>query len=354
MRVALVHDDLVQWGGAERMLLGLSDIFPGAPIYTALFDGDNFMIKQNFQGRKIVTSFMQKIPGWKSMYKSLLPLFPLAFEQFDFSGYDLVISQSSRFAKAIVTKPETRHICWCLTPPRFLWRYSQETNFKLLEPLLSCLRIFDRVSSARVDKWLANSKNTSQRVRQIYDQESTVVYPFIDLERFADIAPFDGGYYLVISRLNRYKRVDLAIKAAKLQGLKLKIVGVGPELTNLMELADNNTQFLGVLSEHNLSLVLAGCKALIVSAEEDFGLTPLEANALGKPVIAYRGGGALETVTEGVTGYFFADQTPQSLINALDQLDQMGYNKIECINQAKRFSKIRFMDQFRSVVSNDL
>lgn len=352
MRVALVHDDLVQWGGAERMLLGLCELFPEAPIYTSLYDSKNPLIQKNFKKRKVISSFLQRIPGWRSLYKIFLPLYPIAFEQFDFSEYDLVISHSSRFAKAIITKPQTTHLCWCLTPPRFLWHFSAESTSKLLSPLISFLRVFDRVTSKRVDLWLANSKNTVGRIQHIYHQEAQVLYPFIDLKRFQDVYPFDGGYYLVISRLNSYKKVDIAIKAAKMKGFRLKVVGYGPEYSNLLELSEGRVEFLSNLNDKMLTQVIAGCRGLIVTAEEDFGLTPLEANALGKPVVALKAGGALETVIQDQTGCFFDNQTPESLSLALEELEQKRYNKQACYKQAALFSKEVFLDNLKKVVSN--
>src|SRR3989344_5672572 len=179
MRVAIVHDDLVQWGGAERVLEGICEIFPEAPIFTSVFDRKNLELKKRFGNKKVITSFLQKLPGWKSLYKPLLPLYPIAFEQFDFSKFDLVISHTTRFAKCIITKPTTKHICYSHTPPRFLWNFSGEKYSKYLNPLFSKLRILDRVSSKRVDHFLAGSDNAKRRIKKIYKTNSKVVYPFI-------------------------------------------------------------------------------------------------------------------------------------------------------------------------------
>lgn len=350
MRVALVHDDLVQWGGAERMLFGLCEAYPEAPVFTTLYDDKNPLIQKKFKNKRIVTSFLQKIPEWRMFYKAFLPLYPLAFEQFDFSDFDLVISHTSRFAKAVITKPGTIHICWCMTPPRFLWNFSSEKPSFLLSLYLSYLRVLDIVLSRRVDFWLANSQNSAKRIKRIYRKEARVLYPFVDLERFRNIYTYDGGYYLVVSRLNSYKKIGVAIEAAKLKGFRLKVVGSGPELRRLVKQADGRIEFLSGISDEKLSWVLAGCRALIIVAEEDFGLTALEANAAGKPVVAYKAGGALETVTPFETGYFFEVQTPKSLIAALEELEQKGYNKNQCIKQAAVFGKKRFLEQLRKLI----
>jgi len=350
LKVALVHDDLVQWGGAERMLAALCEVFPQAPIYTSVFDSKNSLLKQKFASKKVYTSFLQNIPGWKSFYRALLPLYPLAFEQFDFSEFDLVISQTTRFAKTILTKPGTRHICYCHTPPRFLWNFSGEKVSAILKPYFDFLRRYDLVSSHRVDQWVAGSKNAQNRIKQVYNQDSEVIYPFVEMERFKDIEIFDGGYLLVISRLNRYKRIDLIIKAASKLEIPLKIIGVGPDMVNLQQIAGPTVEFLGMINDELLNRVLGGCKALVVAAEEDFGLTPLEAQALGKPVIAYGKGGALETVIDGKTGYLFNNQSVEEIINALDKLDKQGYNKTWCVKQAAGFSKERFSSGFKGLI----
>lgn len=331
MKVALVHDDLVQWGGAERILLGLSEIYPDAPIYTSVFDDESNLLLGKFGSKKIITSFLQKIPGWRKLYKSMLPLYGLAFEQFDFTGYDLVISHTTRFAKSIITKPETKHICYCHTPPRFLWHFSGEKNYGLGEFLMSKLRIYDAVAARRVDCFLAGSENARRRIKRAYGVDSKVVYPYVDLERFKDVESFDGGYYLVVGRLNKYKRFDLAQKACKALGIPLKIVR-------------------GELEDEMVVQILAGCKALIIPGIEDFGLTSLEAQALGKAVVAYKAGGVLETVTHGKTGVLFDEQTEQSLVDALKKLDYTKINPNDCRENALKFSKENFNINFKQTV----
>lgn len=354
MRVAIVHDDLVQWGGAERVLLGLSEIYPDAPIYTSVYDGDNESLSRLFGSKKIVTSFLQKIPGWKNLYKVLLPFYPLAFEQFDFAKFDLVISHTTRFAKSIITKPQTLHICYCHTPPRFLWHFSGEKDYGLGEIILSKLRIYDQIVATRVDYFLAGSENARQRIRKVYRKDSKVIYPFIDLERFKDVESFDGGYFLVVGRFNQYKKFDLAISACLKLGLPLKVVGNGFEPGALVKVNDRQhlVNFLGSLNDGALVSVLAGCKALIVPGIEDFGLVSLEVQALGKPVIAFAEGGVLETVIEGKTGIFFFKQTEDKLISALQSLKKVKINPEDCKKNAAKFSKENFIKNFSAEIAS--
>lgn len=333
MKVALVHDDLVQRGGAERILLGLCEIFPDAPIYTSVFDRDNRLLNQQFGSKNIITSFLQKIPGWKKLYKALLPCYPIAFEQFNFDDFDLVISHTTRFAKSVITKPKTMHICYCHTPPRFLWRFSGGKNYGIGEILMTKLRVYDQVSSFRADHFIAGSYNAKRRIEKSYRKDAEVVQPFIELQRFKKIDTFDGGYFVVAGRPNKYKRFDLAINACRSLNLELKIIE-------------------GDLSDEVVVRILAGCRALIIPGEEDFGLTSLEAQALGKPVIAYQEGGVLETVIEGRTGIFFNKQHVESLMEAINKLKNVWINPADCIQNANKFSKENFIKNFRQTVAS--
>ncbi len=350
MRVALVHDDLVQWGGAERVLLAVSEIYPEAPIYTSVFDKTNINLKKYFSGKKIVTSFVQKIPWSKNLYKTLLPLYPIAFEQFDFSNYDLVISNTTRFAKSIITKPETLHICYCHTPPRFLWNYSGERPHFWLAKYLSFLRIYDLVSARRVDHFIAGSQNAAQRIKKIYQKKASVCLPLVE-DIFFQESSFDAGYYLIISRLNRYKKLDIAVKAFNENGKKLKIVGSGPELSSLKKQANSNIEFCELISENLLLSLIQGCKALIITSEEDFGLTSLEAQACGKPVIALGRGGAKETIKKDITGILFQEQSSSVLSLAIDEFEMMIFKKQDMIDNSSQFTKEIFKKNFQSLVN---
>lgn len=331
MRVAIVHDDIVQWGGAERVLLAITEIYPDAPIFTSLYDEKNPRLKQ-FRNKKIITSFMQKIPGWRSLYKILLPLYPAAFEQFNFDGFDLVISHTTRFAKSIITKPRTLHVSYCHTPPRFLWHFSGEASYGLGEILITKLRLYDAVSANRVDYFIAGSKNAQNRIQKIYRKDSKVVYPFVDLERFKGIESFDGGYFVSIGRPNKYKNFELAQNACRKLKVLLKTISGGFE-------------------DEEVVKILAGCKGLIIAGIEDFGITSLEAQALGKPVIAYAQGGALETVIDGKTGILFPEQTEESLMKALQRLEFVNINPDDCRANAAKFNKEEFIKNFRQTVA---
>lgn len=355
MQIAIVHDDLVQWGGAERVLEGICEIYPDAPIFTSVFDKSNKELNKRFGSKKVITSFIQTIPGWKSLYKFLLPFYPLAFEQFDFSQYDLVISHTTRFAKSVITKPHTKHVCFCHTPPRFLWHFSGYKSYGLAETLMTKMRIYDSISARRVDQFLAGSINAQKRIEKIYRMPSKVVYPFIDLDRFRNIKIVLGDYYVVLGRLNRYKRFDIAIKACQKLSLPLKVIGYGSELNNLKSLVTGKKiEFLVGVSEEVVISTLAGCKALIVPGIEDFGLTPLEAQALGKPVIAYKEGGALETIIDFKTGVFFDSQTESSLEEAILKLDSLNIDPDVCIENATNFSKDRFKKNFGQTIASML
>ncbi len=352
MRVALVHDDLVQWGGAERILFGLSEIFPDAPIYTSVFDVKNDILSKKFGSKKVVTSFMQKFPFWKSGYKALLPFYPIAFEQFDFSDFDLVISHTTRFAKSILTKPNTNHICYCHTPPRFLWNYSGIKESPFLSPFFSKLRILDQISSNRIDTFLAGSKNAKERIRKVYKKDSQILYPFVDEDFFQSRLGFKGDYYLVISRLNEYKRVNLVVEVFNELGINLKIVGMGPEYENLVRLSKSNIEILGKVSNDLLVDLIAGCRALIVAGEEDFGLVSLEAQAMGKPVIAFRSPGLEESVIENVTGIFFENQNVSEIRNAVVKMEKIKFKVQDCVENASRFKFENFKKNLLSKLNS--
>lgn len=350
MRIALVHDDLVQWGGAEKVLLAISEMFPEAPIYTSVFDKNNPLIADKFKNKKIRTSFLQKIPGWRSLYRPLLPLYPLAFEQFDFSSYDLVISQTTKFAKAIITQPKTKHLCIIHTPPRFLWHLPSDKSQWILQPFLSYLRIYDQIVARRVDHYAAGSYNCQERLWKIYQTESDVLQPFVDETLSQKAAPFEGGYYLFIARLNEYKKAELVVKTFNHNGRVLKIVGSGPQENKLKRLARQNIQFYAKISDQMLASLLAGCKGLIVAAEEDFGLTALEAQLFGKGVIAYGKGGTTETVINGKTGVYFMEQTCESLQNGIVEYEKLEIDPTVCRRQAKAFSLAKFQVNLKNIV----
>lgn len=350
MQVAIVHDDLVQWGGAERVLQAISDVFPEAPIYTSVYDNANPNLNQAFAGKKIIASFIQKVPLWRTFYKTVLPLYPLAFEQFDFSQFDLVISQTTRFAKSIITKPQTKHVCLCHTPPRFLWHLPGGKTAALLNPLMSYLRVFDQVSSRRVDEWMAGSINCQRRLKKFYRVDSKLLYPFVDDIFFKSEQSYNGGYYLFISRLNDYKNADLVVETFNKNSQQLVIVGNGPKLSTLLAQSKPNISFYQRVDDVTLVELLKGCQGVIVAAEEDFGMVSLEAQAMGKGVIAYDGGGSRESVINGKTGLLFKSLSVSSLQEAIEKYERMEINPSDCVENAARYRKSVFQRRLKELV----
>jgi len=350
MKIAFVHEYLNQFGGAERMLQALCSIFPNAPIYTLMYDRS--ATGGIFDGKEIRTSFLQTFPFARKHHHVFPLLMPLGIEQFDFSEFDVVLSISASFAKGIITKPSTRHICLCLTPTRFLWDNSQKfidgfgyPSFikKLIPPFLTYLRIWDREAAYRVDEFWAISKFVQERIRKYYNADSRIVYPPVNISKF-NLSEERGDYYLMVGRLVSYKRFDLAISVFNKLGYKLKIAGVGPEMKRLKKIAGNKIEFLGLISDEELASYYAKCQALIFPQEEDFGIVPLEAMASGRPVIAFRGGGASETIIDGKTGVFFDEQNEGSLLETIKNFKSDAYDPDVCRSQAQKFDIGRFKE----------
>ncbi len=349
MKVALVHDYLNQMGGAERVVLALHEIFPDAPLYTSIYDPQR--VDPAFQKMDIRTSFMQKFPGVTKHHQPYLPFYPFAMESLDLRGYDLVLSSSSAFGKGVITRPETMHICYCHTPMRWCWNYDEyvereqlgSTARKILPFLITGLRIWDQTSAMRVDHFIANSPVVAERIQKYYRRDAIVIPPPVEASRF----PFDPAiepedYFLTLSRLIPYKRVDLAIEACNQLHLPLVIIGSGRDLDRLKQLAGPTIRFMGRLSDEEVLHYFAHCRAFLSLNEEDFGITPLEAQASGRPVIAYGAGGALTSVVDGVTGTFFADQTVNSLTETLASFDEHTYDPTVIRNHALEFDMPRF------------
>jgi len=322
LRVALVHDYLNQSGGAEKVVEVFAEMFPGAPLYTSVYDRDR--MPGVWRTLDVRTSFMQRISPRLMIAKSLVPLYPSAFELFDLREYDLVLSSTTAFAKGVITRPETCHVCYCNNPTRFFWMYhdyfEHERFPAVLQALfpwvMSMLRTWDYVAAQRVDYFVAGSGNAARRIAKYYRRDSEVVQPPIDARRF-QICDQPGDYFLVVARLQSYKRIDLAVEACNRLGLPLHVIGDGPHRARLRGLAGPTVRFLGRASDDEVRYEMAHCRALIFPGEEDFGLTPLEVQACGRPVIAYGVGGALETVREGITGVFFREPTVDALVHVL-------------------------------------
>ena len=359
MKTALVHDYLAQAGGAERVAAAFHTMFPLAPLYTSVYDGKATL--PVFENVDVRTSFLQKWPfSLRRFHKLALPYYPAAFERFDFTGYDLVLSSSSSFAKGIVTPPETCHICYCHTPSRFIWRqqeYLYQSPFSrlvmgLINPIINNLRSWDVEGAQRVDYFVANSYNVARRIRKFYRRDvAAVIYPPVETRKFTPVGASEvGNHFLVVSRLLNYKRVDLAVAACNRLGLPLRIVGIGPDLPALKRIAGPTIQFLGRLSDQEVAQELARCKALIFPGEEDFGLTPVECMASGRPVVAYGAGGALETVVEGETGLFFREQTVDSLVKALKAMEALSFSTEVLRNHALSFDIGVFEARLRCLI----
>ncbi len=309
MRIAIVHDYLTHMGGGERVLAALAQAFPDAPIFTLVHDAHAVTLPIN--PRRIRTSFLQKFPGARRSHRYLpLALMPLAIEQFDLSSFDVVLSNAHSFGKGVLVPPGTLHISYCMTPTRYAWDgshkyvrdFSSSTLFQKFAPAaISYMRIWDWAASQRVHSYITLSDYVMKRIQKYYGRTSTVVYPPVDVDRFSPSVS-EGSYYLVVSRLVPYKRVDLAIRAANQLRIPLKIAGTGPEMEQLKALAGSSVEFLGFVPDEDLPELYRNAKVLLFPQEEDFGITPLEAAASGVPTIAYGAGGALETITDGATG----------------------------------------------------
>ena len=358
MRVAIVHDWLTNMGGAEKVVELMHHLFPDAPIYTLIFDPNN--MPDSFLNMDIRTSYLQRFPLAKRKYQWMLPLMPGAIESLDLRYYDLVISSSTSCAKGVLTRADCCHICYCNTPMRYAWDFYQDylagrpwVMRKLISRQMHWIRQWDRLSADRVDHFIANSRNVKNRIYKHYRREAEVIYPPVDTDYFAPRDAGSGNYFLCAGRLVGYKRIDLAVQVCSDMHLPLVVAGDGGELKRLRAMAGPTVDFRGRVSDAELLKLYQNCRAFIFPGEEDFGITPLEAQACGRPVIAYGKGGALETVAVEQTGVFFEDQTVDALRLALATF-------IECEStfdtelirqQALKFSRQRFLEEFRTTIN---
>lgn len=354
VKVALIHEWLTTLGGSERVVLSLSKIFPGAPVFTSVYDRDR--LPAEFHALDVRPSFLQKIPGAIKKHQALLPLMPLAFEQHDLRGFDLVISSHHACAKGVITDANALHLSYVHTPMRYAWDLTHEYQATLsplkramAAPLLHYLRGWDVTSSWRVDHYMANSKLVAERIAKHYRRPATVIHPPIRVDDFTVGQKAD--HYLVVSRLVPYKRIDLAVEAANRTGAKLRVVGDGPLYKELKAMAKPNVQFLGNLSDAEVRAEYAIARAFLFPGFEDFGLTPLEAMASGMPVIAYGRGGALETVVDGVTGVFFAEQTADSLVEAISRFERLDFSPDAIRRHAGTYDEAIFADKIHRLAT---
>lgn len=358
MKLAIVHEWLANMGGSEKVVLAFKEIFPDAPIYTTVYNEDK--VDPAFLKMDIRTSFIQRLPFGKTKYQSYLPLMPTAVEQFDLSEYNVVLSSSHAVAKGVVTGAKTLHITYCHTPMRYAWDFYHEylndssvggLKRKLIPWLMNYIRIWDRLSADRVDYFIANSRYVAQRIKKHYRREAEVIYPPVDTSYFTPSAD-DGDYFFIVSRLIPYKRIDLAVEAFNRLGLPLKIAGEGPEKERLQAMAGSNIEFLARISDEEMRKHYASCKAFIFPGEEDFGITPVEAQAAGRPVIAYGAGGCLETVMPGVTGEFFASQTADALAEVIRRFDPAKYRPEQIRAHAGQFDREIFKRRIKDFVES--
>jgi glycosyltransferase involved in cell wall biosynthesis len=343
-KIALVHDYFIQMGGAERVAAAMHDSFPSAPIYTTV--ALQHRLPKELRGADIRTSAMQWLPGIEQRFRQYFMLYPLAIEHFDLSDYDLIFSSSSGYAKGVRRRRNAIHVCYCHTPMRWVWRYEDYVarerfngiTRSALPLLLWGLRKWDLRAAQQPDFYIANSKIVAERIKQIYGREAAVIPPPIDVERFQPSVDVDD-YYLVLSRLVPYKRIDLAIEACKRMDRRLVIIGDGPDRARLEALAGPRTEFLGRQPDLQVNQYASRCRALLFPGEEDFGMVPLEVNASGRPVIAYRGGGAIETVIDGKTGLFFDEAKSESLISAIEDFESRPWDPLSMREHAEEFDQ---------------
>ena len=354
MRVALVHDYLNQRGGAERVFAHIARAYPQAPIYTSLFDPKE--TGDLVEAARVHTSALQRIPFAQRAFRYLAPLYPSAFERFDLSSYDLVVSSTTAWAKGVITRPDATHVCYINTVSRFAFDYERYIGGfgigLLARPVVAELVAWDLRAAQRPTAFVANSHNVARRIERYYGREAFVLPCPVDVDRFS-IGAGRGDYFLVVSRLLPYKRIDRAIAACALANVKLRIVGTGPARAALEQAARGTaTEFCGGLSDADLRGTMGEARAVILPGEEDFGLVPIEANAAGRPAIAFGRGGALETVRPGVTGEYFAEPTPESLARALREFDPARYDSATLRAHAESFAPGPFVERLRALVED--
>ncbi|EKE18903.1 MAG: hypothetical protein ACD_9C00201G0001 [uncultured bacterium] len=362
MRIAFVHDYLVQYGGAERVLECLTELYPYAPIYTILHNKE--AMHGLFEDKRIYTSYLQKFPFARKWHRVFPLLMPPAIEQFDFSSYDIVVSDSSSYAKGIITGPETVHICYMHTPMRYAWddcqKYTRDFYFpryikKLIPFAMNYIRIWDKVSADRVDLFIANSNFVARRIKKYYQKDSCVIHPPVDVKNFSvSKSKSEKKFFLMVGRLIAYKRHDIAIEAFNKMKIPLKIIGRGPELKRLRKIAGPTIEFLGRVEDQELKKYYAQCQAVIFPQEEDFGIVAIEALASGKPLIAFRGGDIPEHMEEGTMGVFFDKQSPEAIVDAMEKFEQSSFDSDYIRSKVLKFDREIFKEKMKSFIENAL
>jgi len=361
MKIAIVHDWIIDIGGAENCLKEIFSIYSSSDVYTLVFKKESIN-KLNIPIDHITSSFIQKLPMAQTKYRNYLPLFPFAIEEFDLSDYDIIISSSHAIAKGVLTNSNQLHICYCYTPIRYAWdlypQYLKESRLYkglkgiIAKLLLHYIRIWDYTTVNRIDYFIAISKHTARRIKKIYGKDSTIIYPPVDLEKF-ELSTKKEDFYLTASRMVPYKKIDLIVEAfSQMPKKRLIVVGDGPDFRKIKSKASQNIELLGYQPLNVLKEYMQKAKAFIFAAEEDFGILPVEAQSCGTPVIAYGRGGVLETVIENKTGVFFKEQTVEDLIHAVEYFERIKdtFDPCKIRKNVERFNKERFKREFKEFV----
>jgi glycosyltransferase involved in cell wall biosynthesis len=361
LRVAIVHDWLNQIGGAEGVLEALVELFPGATVYTSIYWPEG--MPAAYREWDIRTTWMDRLPGIHRHHQPYLLLYPPAFGGLELQGFDLVVSNKSAFCMGVRATPGTRHVCYCLTPTRFVWDFDTYVSReqaggparRLVRPFLGRLRRWERAAADRVGAFVAISGAVQARIRRFYQRESVIVYPPVDTARFAP-SPTGGhdGYFLIVSRLVPYKRIDLAVRAFTELGLPLWIAGSGRDRASLEAMAGPSVRFLGRVPDEELGPLVGRCRAFVFPGLEDFGIAPVQAMAAGRPVVAFAGGGALDYVVEGVTGTFFHQQTPGALAEAVSRFDEGAFAPAAIRAHAAQFDTQVFKSKLMAVIREEM
>lgn len=346
-KIAIVTDWLTDPGGAEKVVLAMHRMFPDAPIYTSVYDEKKL---PQFSDADVRTSFLQKAIGAKKHHQWYLKWMPMAFEQFDLSEFDIVLSSCHSCSKGVITRPDTMHVCYCHTPMRYVWddchRYLKDYPWprivkKIVPYFLHKIRLWDRLAADRVDFYISNSDYIGERIKKYYKRDSKTIYPIVETDDFY-LSSEVGNFYLAVGRLIPYKRFDLIVEAFNHLGFPLKIVGRGPEMARLKKMAKSNIEFLDYVSDEELRMLYSTCKAFVFPQIEDFGIAPVEAMASGRPVIAYAEGGSLETVEDGVSGLFFKTQNAEALIRAVMKFEKRRFKPQKVASSVADFGRKRF------------
>jgi glycosyltransferase involved in cell wall biosynthesis len=358
MKVAIVHYWLVGMRGGEKVIEALCEMYPQADIFTHVYVPE--MVSDRIRQHRIIPTFINSLPRAARMYKTYLPLMPLALEQLDLRGYDLVISSESGPAKGIIAPCDAVHVCYCHTPMRYIWNmyhdYRKSAGLLtrlVMPPLAHYLRMWDVTSAARVDSFVANSATVASRIHRYYGADSVVIYPPVDTNAFSIVAPSElEDYYLMAGELVSYKRPDLAVRAFNEMKLKLVVIGGGEMLDEIRRLAGPTVTVMGPQPFTILKRHYARCRALVFPGEEDFGMVPVEAMASGRPVVAFGRGGATETVAAGVSGVFFAEQTVEAISSAVRNLADIAIDPEKIAAHASQFDRDRFFQKMRTHIDS--